>query len=274
MVDPTPAEKELTNHYFQVLDDMVLLCFAALPEEIRWEGSNCRRLTVMLFNRCLRLFRSIRTLLHEGSPAEAQILVRPLISDAFVLLYFLKNLEQAEKLAIRYLHKSLTIDLWIQKDAARAIGFDPDPNWVGSVIEAIEKLERDATACGMNAIRRFPEIRDVVKAVGDPRIYWAYQVMSNAIHTSYTALSSYAEDGESLTEMYWEGSPYEITTVGDIAGELILNAMIATAALLQLPHGGALLDARDALLERLVRESDAIASAFGSRRSWQRDAGR
>lgn len=235
MTSETELREEVAQHKQDVLDTLLLVIDfqASMQAELRPDmSSHGKRLVSGLFTSCFGIFRGVYTLLADDMTHEAMMLNRTLVHDSTVLAYFHRHQDRLEELALSYVNDSLIEQRGLEAEAA-SIGFDR-PDRVERVEEQIDQVRQMAASMEITKIRRLPQLKDMLRELNVPHLYWAYKEASQAVHSNVLVIGSRLV---AAGEDFAEERPYDATAtykLGRNAAEAFITANVALGHLLQL----------------------------------------
>lgn len=258
--DHAPGSSRLPELH-ALLDDVAAKAQAARPGTSE-SLTDAQTLALGLFVAAFEVFLGIRVLLRERLGEEARMLSRTLLDDTARLTWLARVRDDSDELdarALRFVFDSLEYEGPLMR-AARDNGYDWAEEELQRIAEELETVQAEAKGKGI-ALKRMPKPIDLLRSLGQEKLYYWHVRASQSIHSSRIGFSARFRPGVSTDApilIPLESPVDEVARVGAMAVQVFSLAMIAAADVLGWDGRAELVEYRD----RILRLSNELFAAI------------
>jgi uncharacterized protein DUF5677 len=259
--------------FYALLEDVAAKAQAARPR--RSESlTEAQTLALGLFVAAFEVFLGIRALLQERLAEEARMLSRTLLDDTARLAWLARVRDDNDELdarALRFVFDSLEYEGRLMQ-AARDNGYDWAEDELERIAEELESVKAEAGSKGI-ALKRIPKPVDLLRSLGQEKLYYWHVRASQSIHSSRIGFSARFRPGANAGApilIPLESPADEVARVGTMAVQAFSLAMIAAADVLGWEGRAELVEYR----ERVLRISKRLFAAIVKESASEAEEGR
>jgi Family of unknown function (DUF5677) len=233
---------------YALLDDVAAWAQRARPRTSE-NLTDAQMLALGLFVAAFEVFLGMRALLGGRLAEEARMLSRTLLDDTARLVWLAKVRDDPPELdarALRFLFDSLKYERPLMR-AARDNGYEWAEEELKRIDEELEVVRREASDKGI-ALRRMPKPVDLLRTLGQERVYYWHVRASQSIHSSRIGFSARFRPGAQAGDpilIALESPTDEVARMCAMAVQAFSLAMIAAADVLGWETRDELVEYRD-----------------------------